>query len=99
MSSIPVGLFTLGTAQELIVILVNILWNKVPCILSCDTIERLITPGTAGEGIKERFKGQGGKDLFDLLLYEVAFDEQMVHSQGPITKCPVPRQNHAVLFQ
>ena len=99
MRSVPVCSFASWTAQEQIFFFVNILRNKVPCFLSGDAIEGFIAFGTAGEGIEGRFKREGGEYLCDLFLYKVTFDEQMVRSQGPINEDPVPRQDHAVLFQ
>ncbi len=72
---------------------------KVLCFLSCDSIEGIVTLGTAGEGIEERFKGNGREYLVDLFLHEVAVDEQMVFSQRTITEGLIPRQDHAVLFE
>ena len=79
--------------------LVNMVRNEIPCFLSFYAVQGFITLGTAGEGIDVRFTGKGQENLLDLFLHEVAFDEQMVFGQRPITQGFIPCQDHAVLFE
>ena len=60
MRSVPVGSLAPGTAQEEILILINILRNKVPCFFPGDAIEEFIALGAAGEGIERHFTGESG---------------------------------------
>jgi hypothetical protein len=73
--------------------------NKVTSILPCDTVERIIALGTTGEGIRARFKGNGREYLLDLFLHKVAFDEQMVLGQWPVTEVLIPGQDFAFLLE